>query len=966
MDTSEDVRLQFQALLKCMTEQDPVRDDTVYERIMGACEDMKHMISRGGDVEVLSSSPLWAQSLTDVCVEYCSQSLDDSSMSGGSIRVRIVMAVYDVMILCTRRLPLEWRLDEMYGCVVGLLQMHTVLVTKNKDTGQKSLGDLWRSFIVDELVEILPCMESACSDIGGDPRLPALFHEVVIQGHLTLASESNHEMIEINSLSKVKSMYQIVLNNPLLQYEAGRIAILCAEHHHDTAVKLFGGLVGKIKTATTNAKCLHHCTEALLYGEAAMKIRDAIDECKVEIGFLVSHTRVLKAACLMHDAQVQEASKELLMMPDWSKEDDPMYLDLYFDVCLLDMRACALTHNLEKTAHSLRKLVDFLTVPRLIKSKQMATTLGDAMAEIIQTFDGTLDMKTSSEFVDAVLFLLQTSSGSCTGVAALMHMIETLPTTQQDKTSFRMPLLFDILTNSTVCSLIRSQNEMNQNICWDSFKSMVIQRWLQEDVASCIKFSQALLHYGPQTKKEFVHVILFSLYLYDKNYVMAEYCRKQLGSSMKEHPFVMGTMLLEQLETIDVDHSSDIEMENRIVMDMVECPGKWAPESVQAIRGIGNMYAREKLQCIGLESEFNTFQKLVKACTDGSQCTDVLVTIMRDTGQFFNNLKYPKHRRDMLTSIQALLSYLEQPSAEDGKSIVKLFEASLGFVKAARSIEESDSAVVRILNHCEFSIRILQCNEYLNRFTEIEHGLLITAFQECEDQVPGDLKSQQAISMVGLRFSLITGKDIVSYTSIDIYSLENLLGDDTFLEFIAVHVAHPKISGNTLPKAVLDHLSSKQSGLDSLFLTLLHRMDDDCLFRTYAKVIQSIDLPGSVGSKFFLRASQKMCSKMCIMMPWLFSQSISDTIGVDRKDVDPSIMYQTDEEYSMSESQPESFEVDSPPVKKQAIEDAGDFVSSLIKDLAGDECGVAGCETVGSSAEARTGIWSKWIKKVLG
>ena len=88
-------------------------------------------------------------------------------------------------------------------------------------------------------------------------------------------------------------------------------------------------------------------------------------------------------------------------------------------------------------------------------------------------------------------------------------------------------------------------------------------------------------------------------------------------------------------------------------------------------------------------------------------------------------------------------------------------------------------------------------------------------------------------------------------------------------------------------------------------------------------------------------------------MPWMFSPVLEATVSMSEET--SSCPWSS----TMSESSSDSSAVDSPPAKRQTLAEADDLVSSLIKDLAEEE-------TIGSFAGTRQGIWTTWIKKVLG
>ena len=558
MSDTEAITWRFQTLLDCMTTDGPC-DASVLDRVHVACEDIKQLVSLWDGV--CSSSPPWSvvDSLKDTCVEYCREFLG-ATTAQGDIRIRIVMAVYQATIFFARRLPVVWQLDAIVECTLVLLKMHALLSSSAADHHD------FKTFFLDELVEILPFMEQISGELMGGLQLPDFWYEAMIRGHLVLAKEADHETVQINSLSNVKRLFQQALSNPGFKHVMGRLAALCTEHHYDAAVTLSLG----VDDSSANRRCLHHCNEALEYGERAVKNLEIL-EYSVEIGFLINHTRLLKATCLVNGGQLAEASKDISLLPDWSGEDDPVYIDLYLDALLLQMRLRTLLADLEHAGQCLRDLAEFTKNRAVCKSTRIAERVGNALLYILDTIGAQCDTTKRLQFVDAIVNLMQASAH--VGVSAMVHVIKTLPKHLKHKASLCMPLLFDILTNNIVCALVRAQDANNQVICWDSFHTMAHYMFMQKDIDTCIKFAQALLHYGPEKRSQCAYVILFALYVYDQNYPMADYTRKRLDRSMKEHPFALGTMLLEELESTN---NSSKAMEDHILEDMSAHPEKWS------------------------------------------------------------------------------------------------------------------------------------------------------------------------------------------------------------------------------------------------------------------------------------------------------------------------------------------------------------------------------------------------------
>ena len=353
------------------------------------------------------------------------------------------------------------------------------------------------------------------------------------------------------------------------------------------------------------------------------------------------------------------------------------------------------------------------------------------------------------------------------------------------------------------------------------------------------------------------------------------------------------------------------------------------------------------------------FQNIVTFCQDESKSVEDIIGVMEGVLEENDSSLRGIPPKDMLNAIHAMLLYIEHPNlyAESGSSL-RFFDAAIGIVKASVSIVEqlSNTWAQPTMRQYEFAIRILQCNEYLNHIWEIDIGILEAALEECQNVAPANEQSNQAISLVNLRVALLKGAPIME----DLEEIEQLMGEGCFLEFIASHICHPKAFGIMLSKGLLKYLTSNGLGADRLLVSVSGRANDDETFRVYSKVIRDLDSPGNVGQGFFSSASQRLRSKMCFMMPWLFASSENLTLSLTEQ---TSCMSW---DSVSSETVSDSSEVDSPPTKKQTLAQADDLVSSLIKDLAEDDQAFGLRETIGSSSGTRPGIWGTWIKKVLG
>jgi hypothetical protein len=944
MSDTEVITWRFQSLLDCMTTDGPC-DASTLERVQVACGDIKQILSLWDRVPSHSSAPPWSivDSLKETCLEYCQQCLESQDNDVQSMKYRIIMTVYDAIVLYARCLPVVWQLDAVLECTFFLLKMHALISSK---TECHSL-DKFMACIVDELIEILPHMEQLSRELMGGLQLPEFWFEAMIRGHLALAKEAAHEVVRCNALSTVKDIFERVSSSPSRKHETRRLAMLCTEHHYDMAVALSLGREQPLDVegeCPGNRTCLHHCNEALSYGQVALENTGMLEH-KVELEFVIKELVLLKATCLLNAGELQEASKELSALPDWSGEDDPVYYNLFLDFILLQMRLQTLLKDLEQTTQCLRSFAVFSKRTLLYQNVSTIERLGRAFIHSIHTFGCHSDIKQRMEFIDAMVFFMQT-----VGVSAMMHAIKALPKRLQNADSQSLSLMFDILTNKTVCMLIRREDLKNQNVCWDAFQQMAHSMFLCKDVDTCIKFVQALLHYGPENKVQHVYAILFSLYVYSRNYSMAEYCRKKLGSSsLKQHPFVMGIMLLEELET----SSSSNTVENTILEDMNHSPQKWTEESVHAIRGIGEIYARKKLQKLGLGSHMTPFHTLELLCNDESKSTDDVIDSMEGIiclrkEESFKASFTGLPSKVVLNAIRAMLLVVEKKSVENSTCALKFFDTALLVMEVARSLVANDSWALTTLDQFEFCLRVLQCNEYLNHVGDIEVQNVVKALEECKNVSPVHEESNQAIALLQVRLSLLANVPIPA----DFNVVEQLLGDTYFVEFIAAHMIQLKTLGKSIPEGLLEHLSSSGIELDRLLISLSHRVDHTAMFRLYSRIVQSLG-SNDIGFELFPKASHRLRSKLCFLMPWMFSPVLEATVSMSEET--SSCPWSS----TMSESSSDSSAVDSPPAKRQTLAEADDLVSSLIKDLAEEE-------TIGSFAGTRQGIWTTWIKKVLG
>lgn len=971
------------------------------------CEDIRETISH---VEAGSSS-LFAWScigrLKDLYVRYCGYWVGRMKMDGCVLPMSLITCVYDTMASYARLASEDCTRDAVHGCTMTLLQIHAILCSHEENDEMKSMHDAscgLNNFIIDELVEMLPCMERMAASLGMDGHLPDGWYESMMRGYLTLARETDIEILRINCLNNSKRLFERISSNPNLECEVTRLAMLCVEYHYEAAAKLPLEERAGIDDSGNNAACLRHSTEVITYGDYAMNDPSAV-ECTLDLAFIIHHARLLKATCLVNCGQLQDACRELSMMPECREEHDPRYSELHFDILILEIRVYTLLHAVDTIVQSLRSLV------LLVKNMQLGNTchglgkggfaerLGRTLLHIFQHIGISTkaeNMDQCLEVVELIVALLQ--GPTSVGVKAIMHVFITLPTAVKAPCSaFEMPLLYDVLTSSTVCALVRSDDDTNQDICWDSFKSMAHDLFLHHNVEASITFCQALLHYGPEKRKQIVFTILFSLYVYTRNYAMAEHCRNQLGSSMKEHPFVMGTMLLEQFEITQasavVDQSTTsmpLEIEDIVVSDVSRYPGKWTMESVHAIRGIGELFGRNKLITCGLNStapaihHSNPFKEFIVACKEisGETQLEKLIAMMQDTLNGILTLAesprgIPHHKddllKDMIDAIQLMISNIghihiknSQSASECFSTAQKIVKASLVLLGQSRFSRSQD--LLGILKRHELSLHILQCNEYLNDLDPLDSmkkGEIISLLDESEKSNSDILGSQDAISLLKIRLFLLTGtfNDVIIR---DIERIEQLLGDDCFSEFSVHHVAHTMIYKYMFPKALLQHLARRPGGLDSLFTSLICRVDDCKVFRLYLDMIQSIEGTEEVGRSMF---SNRLCSshlhcKVYFTSPWLFREYVTQT-HLQTHNVSYSL--EDTVAHSVScESLSDSQEIDSPPIKQHAIEAASNLVSSLIKDLGEEEPPFNPSSNVDSTNDVQVGIWSKWIKKVLG
>jgi hypothetical protein len=797
---------------------------------------------------------------------------------------------------------------------------------------------------------------------------------LVAQGYLEIAQHAaskENEILRINSERKVHESFLSLQDSAQMQEKSDimrslfDLACLIAKHHYEMA----GGedidaSDGFDMDPSLSRKFLYHCSQAIKYGEYALDSSNVLEE-EIEIRTMLRHARVMQASYMVDCGMMEDARRTMGTLSDWSRSSE--HAIWYIEELLVRIKVNTMSGVSRKVEESLREMGSLLrSSPGLERSSEedessFSNRLSRIFNRVIRVFGS--QRKSNASLVDAILFLVQ--SAPDVGAEALVAIVLRLPMEHEDVEHdiAWMNLLTSIFLSSTVSPLVLKRE--NSDIL-HVFHAQSRAMFVRGELELCIKFWQLVLHYGPESRRQWSLLLLYALHVYTENRVLSEQCRQGISSGeVTTHPFGRAVQLLELMDGSDETNHLRLDLEKQIVSEIHEKPSEWTNDFLYAVQQLSvpesNLYeaarehywtdtiyqATEEIMSrpVGVKRDLEAFIDRYEDMSDTwakdrSGFIEDAEKAVSDASRASSMVRLPPEGASLMKKIVKSIIILLKA---DSKRLPKtLRDVALQLVEIGLSVPYAGYSTNR-LKDLRDHLRILSCNDQVDEIVSKDTlcasaitGVCETLKESISPDVPTEQPAGQPTALlVSFRVALLSGDEDHILTGIG-HVIESM-GHEFFLEFISAHLwvvlrQETNIDSKLvvpLLQYIVNHING---GIEKIILCIASIHDDMAAltaYRAYSRIVQHLNnIPTALGDVLVAWSEDVpfFGAKIFFLEPWKFRYYIQED----------------DDEEEEEEEEREEMEEDS------GVGEGGD--KQVEDDEGGDEDAKMGSEYTGDIA----------------
>ena len=783
------------------------------------------------------------------------------------------------------------------------------------------------------------------------------------------------QLVENNCISVAKRILAECYDH-LMPDEKVRACSVVALHHYEKASSLE-------ESGDCTRSSIRHCDQSIKLIEGVIDQVEVLEH-SYELMTLMYQVRLLMAKALLRLGEIKNASAEVSRIPSLQQGEDRIRILIGFEVLFLRVRICARLNEPLKCFAYLGK--DVAEAISLLKEgsdilEKITQSLGCLLGEIILRFPFVRDQSIPESFSN---LLRVTPNVGLDAFMVFVNMLQSAP----EPCDFAVPLLVDIISDDRVVNIVVKTRDY-MDVCRKAFQKISFELFLKGKMDVCILFQQACLSYGPTTKRQWSFSLLMGLYVFSKNWSMAEQCFDQLQKASMWQPLVVLMRLVRMFEQENGDVSSSQIRDAIVFSDSKHHDIQWSQEHLEAMDEIAAFFNSpvkhpSKLLCESQEgmafessivgsvkgplASLDTLVRFFEKENDlpdtfGADLNHVVDVAMNTTFDDSSNQAcsvFAKATR-LAQRLRAVQCGMDDSSFEKRVRIMlgasQCLAACLCILEKAPYVVRNSKKVKEMLHHAQCQALAMLANEYLDVsfFSSQKEETFHVLDQTMEALKPFDHPDNAALALLRFRHSILNG-ETNTLNEANMQYIQSLLGDESSAQFIMHHIASPGIPMVCIPKLVQFVCGQYQGPCDIWrdILQLTFQQQDTCrtfsiisnILRVSERDEQSAPVACMVKQVINSHPSpdKRLMAKLCHETPWIFREFAAGHHSKSFEEKHESKRIKTGTRQEYDDALEENKQVSHNISESQPVSNHSSSHSSPHKD---------------------TGIWGTWIQKVL-